>query len=468
MAQLQAEVATKQPERSPQPTDRIDVQHADIANGLPLPPDNLEKEHGARNRLSRLKDRLIPRVRFKPAQKSGDIQLNTWSAGEASVKKPKATSIRDTNVKTDTKAPVEPEAGSSNAEAAEQTTAQLKATNAELKETRSRNDELYLREQKEKEEYLSLCDGWLRPVIKNEFDRNEQPRFIIRLRPTNDPTSFRTKSIEVHLAVRSAVDSQRLQDFLMQPLYFGRRRGFIIAITKDLDLEPHFLGLVEAYSAFQPAPSTSVQIVKTRAETLCGSLIETGMGIHATSANAPTWTFGGLVSVQDRIYGLTVAHPYELRQSHDSRNWRGKEKSAAGVASYDLPDYEKARDHGAQLVSDWQHLGCIEISMLSDSKTIPDNSDWMLIDVEQTKMLPNLGITHDSTRTIMLGQAPGKLPLAGFTGCFIMTHRGNIRGVVTRDEEFVTIGGSNFQTITVELLEGSESLGESAVSDTNA
>ncbi|MCJ1397732.1 hypothetical protein MMC11_000928 [Xylographa trunciseda] len=182
-------------------------------------------------------------------------------------------------------------------------------------------------------------------------------------------------------------------------------------------------------------------------------------------------TLGGIIIVDDKPYGLTVAHPVSMiapqksdkpgfeanwESSHDVRNILGEKHDRNIFTSYE--------DFTEQLYGPRTHLfrslGSISAMAYSNqlgSINVPQNSDWMLVSIELDMMVPNLvqGKLSSSPQLIQdivtQAELSTKENATAELPCTVVTAHGAIQARLSHDSSMLEIGGSSFQAKRVGL-----------------
>jgi hypothetical protein len=188
-----------------------------------------------------------------------------------------------------------------------------------------------------------------------------------------------------------------------------------------------------------PHPMTRVAFPASRS-TLCAARITLAIDHSRTNSDAPMWTCGGLISVEDRIYALTVSHPLEPQEE-------GKDEMESN-------DQTPGRNFRANV---WSHLGRAAFRNSSSDSRLSGgpgeiDSDWMLVEVQKAMQLPNIALPgkHLSDPYVRdCSTSPGRN--AGRRACLLLTARGPIPGTVVEGTTCLVFGTKTFWAMQVQV-----------------
>ena len=182
-------------------------------------------------------------------------------------------------------------------------------------------------------------------------------------------------------------------------------------------------------------------------------------------------TIGGIIIVDDRPYGLTVAHPVSMLNRRKSDYTSSKATWGPVDDIHDVPvekqDNNTFTSHEAFAErSHWprthlfRSLGSISAFAYSDQResvNVAKNSDWTLISIEPDMILPNL-IPQESGSSLQLiqdivtqAEIPRKKDGLTEVRCTIVTARGAIQARLSHGSSMLEISGSSFQVERIEL-----------------
>lgn len=202
-----------------------------------------------------------------------------------------------------------------------------------------------------------------------------------------------------------------------------------------------FLAMLEDSNVTNSVSTAKVYVpLDGTAKSLCGAVICVGSETPDETTAPRTWTCGGVISVSGHLYALSVAHP--LGKEIES----GEIKSDVGYLSQRVPKGPVARK--------WKLMGHVANSALSGSTTKEEDSDWMLIDVNEEFMLPNT-ITLEDQQILTLtyndaDQQEQSEPTSEDL-CILYTSHGAFTGVASDDETYLMIGAAGFSTFKIFL-----------------
>jgi hypothetical protein len=244
-------------------------------------------------------------------------------------------------------------------------------------------------------------------------------------------------AICLHSAVgeRLKRNLQREMDDALESRHDAERFEIRVSIAHNLKLKGS-LGddmdqLIDSQSMIHVAFSSSPN-------TLCAANITLVTDHRTIVPYSRIWTCGGLISVRDRIYALTVSHPL---QPQDDMEEEAK-----------LSDQHPGQNLRGHI---WSSMGRVfrnssEVSHLSGYPNEPD-SDWMLVEVQKAMQLPNVassvkqqsGIHYISDRSPSFEDSTGKV------SCVLLTSRGPESGMAVSGFTYLVFGNKRFRTMQV-------------------
>jgi len=300
------------------------------------------------------------------------------------------------------------------------------------------NHELMLQVRIDEEELFEsdALQNWLNAYVGSFLSRNNRTDrdapFWSCLK-TYDTTAYHERSqyIAVHLTSDAIRHKSDLADELMQATFSRNRENFEIKVFGVSGLELKGYVQMNESTAFDDRHSMQISLSGTM-NTLCGAQITLTSNRLEPATDPLVWTCGGLISVEDRIYALTVSHPLESQ-----RHGQGKS---------DPEEY-----HSGQALSNqaWGDFGQIAALAASDSRLGPNNNDWMLLEVKKHMQLPNISFHNNLVKADIKVQSVSHDADRMRGACKILTSRGVMAGTIVQGSSYLKFGSITLRTLQV-------------------
>ena len=202
---------------------------------------------------------------------------------------------------------------------------------------------------------------------------------------------------------------------------------------------------------------------------VCGARIlvqEEYFGDDTGGPSIAMMTIGGIIIVDEKPYGLTVAHPISMLRPQKSgytsskaswdlnrdihSNLTGKQDNNT-FASFEA-FAEQSHWPRTHLFRSLGSIAAFAYSNQRESVDVAKNSDWMLISVEPDMVLPNLIPQESGSKPHLIQNivTQAELPREGLENgaelpCTIVTAHGAIQGRLSSGSSLLEINGSSFQ-----------------------
>jgi hypothetical protein len=277
-----------------------------------------------------------------------------------------------------------------------------------------------------------VLQNWLSHQVGKFLSRNnltaDVPTFFPCLKEydANANKHERMQYIAINVSSDAIDHKSQLAAHLMHSDFWHLRQEFEIKVFGASGIE--FKGYVYNDESKDSASATNMQVsLSDSRNTLCGAQITLASNHHESGSNPLVWTSGGLISVQDRIYALTVSHPLSS-QEYIRRKSNTQKKI--------LDDSFDAHS--------WGHLGQI-------AAFATDNGDWMLIDVQKQMQLPNATYYSKPSDAIIGSQSGTSNAFDVEETCQMVTSHGIVSGTIVRGSSILNFGSLRLRTLQIRV-----------------
>ena len=245
----------------------------------------------------------------------------------------------------------------------------------------------------------------------------------------------RSQYIAVHLTSDAIRHKSDLAGRLMQANFARNRQNFEIKVFGASGLELKGYVQMNESTSFDERPSMQVSLSGTM-RTLCGAQITLASNRLEPAADPLVWTCGGLISVEDRIYALTVSHPLKS-QRHEQGKTDPKENPS-----------EQAFSNQA-----WGDFGQIAALAESESCLGPKNNDWMLLEVKKHMQLPNISFYNNYVKADTGVQSVSHDADLMRIACKLLTSHGIVAGKIVQGSSYLNFGSITLRALQVLIEE---------------